>query len=241
MKARVSKNLKGTLSLPTISSRAMSCNAEFELDLEQYWKPDVQAAILKKFVVITSGEPKCISEVEIVKTTPGSISLPIVKKVLRDDTPFRIREDILNRIEFKKLIKDKLIVVLGKASKVSKTAPEATETRVARDVAKELPSPLEAPAPAQQKGANGLVWDAGAVADHEQAEIDAKAPKPPVKKRGKKSTGATKVSENSLIIDPSKIVDDGTDGIQWVDVEQNQERLKKHPILGKKRNLDLNG
>lgn len=230
MKARVSKNLKGTLSLSSISTQALQRNQEIDVDLEQYWKPDVQDAIRKRFLIITKGEPRAIPEVEIVKTTKGSLTLPELKKgepakVLRDNTPFKLRAEYLERSDFLKMRNAGLIEIVGKVRKTVISGPEATERTIARDLA-----------PAQQKG-DAVVWDARAAADNELAKTEKKT----AKSMKKSKSLPTKKLSNSVIIDPD--ADDRDDesekGIQWVDIEENERRIKDHPILSKKRKLDF--
>jgi hypothetical protein len=231
VKARVSKNLKGTLSLPSVSAQAFKKNDEFELSADQYWRPDVQAAVHKRFIVITAGEPKKIPEVEIVKIGAGSVTLPVLKKVLRDDKPFRVKAELLEHLEFKKLFKAKLIDIVGRSSKAEKTPKvEAREEKVARRIE-------DVPEAAQKKGENGLVWDAGAIADHEQSVEEGEAKKA-TRKKGKKAA-PKKAANDSLIIDTDAPAEADSDDIQWVDIEENEQRIKNHPILGRKRNLDL--
>lgn len=234
MKARVSKNLKGTLSLSSISTQALQRNQEIDLDLEQYWKADVQQAIRKRYLIITKGEPRAIPEVEIVKLTNGSVTLPELRKgepskVLRDNTPYKLRAEYLERSDFQKMIKAGLIEVVGKAKKMSFNGPEATERTVARDLTA-----------AQQRG-DAIVWDARAAADSEHAQTE-KTEKAAKSMKKPKSLPTKKISD-SVIIDPDAAdADDPSEkGIQWVDVEENERRIKAHPILSKKRKLDLNG
>jgi hypothetical protein len=225
MKARVSKNLKGTMSLPAISKKKFERNDEMEISSDQYWSYEVQNAIKKKYLLILKGEPKALESVEIVKVKPGSLPLPVEKKgdigkVLRDDTPFRLKASLLKTPEYQTLLRKDLIAIVGKVKKKNATSKEERES-VSRAARSETDS---------------VVWDAGAVADAEHEEDEKQMAKGRIRRVAPKKTEKKASRSDDMLLDTSAEddVEMGNDDVQFLD-DETKERIRNHPILGKKK------
>jgi hypothetical protein len=225
VKVKVAKNLKGTLIVSAISHAPMRKNEEHTITVEQYWHPAVQEAVKQKLLTVTDGAPKAKDVVQVYKTCVGSVALPVVKKILRDSTPFSVPAELLDHRDFKLLLRNHKIDVLTGRKKLPETQPEPESAK----------KPVKG-----KKQTDAVVWDARAKADEELADAEAEAEKPKTKtvKRAQPKLKPQKKGDNSLIIDTDSEEDDSVemqDSIQWVDGDETAKRIAAHPILSKKK------
>lgn len=197
IKLRVSSNLRGTLVVSTYGKAPLIANRIIEVSEDQYWRDDIQKALKKKFLIQIEGEIEMKETVEIIKNVKGSLILPIINRVLRDE-PLKISSDLLKKPEFVQLREEKKILVLTKKMKADVKASDSENKAV--------------------------VWDPRKKAEQEN-------PEPPKRKRGRPRIHKVGKSPDEVAENGKEPGDE--DGIKWVDVEQTEERIKNHPILGK--------
>lgn len=112
IKARVSKNLKGAIMLPTIGPKALIANDVVYCTEEQLFSADIQGALAKKLLIMLEGPSQ--NEVKFSKITNlsfGSVSLPGANAVLRAGKSIDIRSDLIDTPVYRKMIRDGLIAI----------------------------------------------------------------------------------------------------------------------------------
>lgn len=112
IKARVSKNLKGTIVLPTISPFAISANKEVYFSENQINSADIQGALAKKLLIIVDGPTQ--SNVKFSKVTNlsfGSVTLPGANAVLRAGKSMDVNSELIDTPVYRQMISSGLIAV----------------------------------------------------------------------------------------------------------------------------------
>jgi hypothetical protein len=127
MKARVSKNLTGTIVLGSVGVKSFTANQEFELTKEQYWSPDVQSAITKGWIVCAV-KPKKAKTVQVTNISLGSVSIP-GSGVLRSGKSVEMDISHVESLDIKRLEAAKKIRVGAGKSKAIRE-PEEGEFHV---------------------------------------------------------------------------------------------------------------
>jgi adenine deaminase len=178
---------------------------------EQFFMKDVQNAIKKGSIVISGPSPKPLKMKIVTNITTGSLILPGYG-ALKKDSSIEIRVEDLKHPDIDRLfIGGKLVMKDGKVGKKAKKS--------AKDEQEELPEQIS---PVDQK--------MNAIAHKPKYELDIKTDKKDNKKKG---LGVKRVTDNDLLDIENGTVPGEKDGIQFVDIEQNEERISQHPNLRK--------
>lgn len=214
VKLRVSKNLRGTIVLPSVGNAAYDANKPIDITEDQYWSPDVQGALAKKLIVLVSGpSPKVVQSRKVTNLTFGSIALPKVG-ILRSGKTIAVPEELLKTADYTKLLEKKKIVI-DYVPKVGKQQKDILQPN--------------------QQDAQTVIVDVDGVKSAKMT----KGPKvtKATKKVGRPSKLKSKknAKDDGLLIDPENDENEkGDDGINFVDVEQAEARIRAHPLLKKK-------
>jgi hypothetical protein len=256
IKARVSKNLKGTIMLPTISPVALYANKEVVFTEEQFSAADIQGALRKHLLIMLDGPSvKSIKMAKVTNLSFGSVTLPNVG-VVRAGKSMEINADLLKTPVYIQMVDSGLIAVNLKF-KTGTPMLEDIETANVKPKGKRKEAKADEVEPVippnMQKG-RAITMDieadakGGVTATPKRAAV-AQSKKAAAKKGtpDKKKHGIRKV-EDSLLIDPNSDAEDeaedflldprtgkkvtGDDGIIFVDHEQAQQRM--NPKLRKK-------
>ena len=234
MIARVSKKLKGSICIPSVSQKSMVANQEFYIDDAMLYKPDVQNALSKKMIIpVGEDVPKPESVVYITNIVKGSISVPGVGIIRAGET-----RSVSEAAAATRPVEDMEkagVIRIGKRIEPEKRKRGRPRKEVVETPRKKDPSEW-----------NPLAWNPltedGKVAAKpmpKQLKL-AENPKPLKKKRRKAEEDED--APEDMIFDPSDIEDeedeDDTGNVIWVDHEETQKRLASHPVLGKKKNAN---
>ncbi len=249
--ARVSKNLKGTIMLPSVGPKAFIANNVVYFNDDLLYAADIQGALSKRLLIMVEGPSQ--SNVKMTKVTNlsfGSVSLPQVG-VLRAGKSMDVRSDLLDTPVYRKLEKDKVIAIdlklkTGK-TKVKDIANADIKTLKNKQMMEDEEIDPSVPAN-MQKGRPitvklGTDKNGNALAETVRGEIP-KSQKAAAKKGTpdkQKKHGVRRAQEDSLLIDPNAqdieeeadfLIDPrtgkkvaGDDGIIFVDHEQAQARM----------------
>ena len=261
IKARVSKNLRGTMMLPTVSPLALSANTEVFFTEEQLYAADIQGALNKKLLIMVDGpSQKQFTSVKVTNLSFSSISLPNVG-IVRAGKTMDIRSDLVDTPVYRKMVQDGLIAF----DLQFKTGKPQIEEIAAADIKRKRGRPrkeaLDISIPANmQKGraitvkvASDSDGNAEAVAVRGEAPKSQKAAAKKGTLDAKKKHGIRRLAEEDLLIDPNApdteedaedfLLDPrtgkkvtGDDGIIFVDAEQAEARRASHPVLRNKKN-----
>lgn len=117
LEARVNDDLKGTLILPSVGSKAYGPGGKVLFSEEQYHKPDIQNALNKKHMTMVSKAPKAIKMVRIYNPTNASLIIPGYGP-LRAQSSISVKETDLKMPDINRLTKE---------GKIMTTAPYSEE------------------------------------------------------------------------------------------------------------------
>jgi len=211
IKARVSKNLKGGMMLPTVSRQALTANADVYFTEDQQYAADIQVAIAKKLLIIVSGASG--KEAKLTKVTNlsfGSVSLPGVG-VLRAGKSMEIRADLASTPPFRVLEKDGLVAYDLKFNVGNPQEDEVEAINLKKPSSKKLRDMAEDDAVIRvnmQKGRPitvdvGIDENGRSVSKTSRGYSAKQAVKKSSKDEGKKAQGIKRIAEDSLLIDPN--------------------------------------
>lgn len=242
IKARISKNMRGTIMLPTVSSTALPANKEVFFNDEQFYAADIQGAIQRKLLVVLEGEPSK-EDVRMVKITVlsfGSVLLPGIG-IIRSAKTIEIPSKLLDTDPYRQLVKAGLISVnmklkTGKSTLITDNPKGRKKDEIVEEVDPSVPANMQ----------KGRAITVNSDEDGDAIVVRAEAPK--VKTNAKKTSkkdaakGIKRVQEESLLIDPSApdapeeaedfLIDPRTgkkvvvtDDVTFVDHEQTAARM----------------
>lgn len=141
IKARVSKNLRGTIVLPTISPFALSANKEIFFTEDQINSADIQGALAKKLLIILDGpSQKHVKFSKVTNLSFGSVSLPGANTVLRAGKSIDINVNLLDTPVYRQMVASGLIAVDLKF-KTGASAVEDIKDADLKPKAKNTPKP----------------------------------------------------------------------------------------------------
>jgi hypothetical protein len=229
-RAKVKKKLLGLLSLPSIGHRAYKPGDLVYITPEQYWLPDVQAAFNKGILILEAGNPKTIKMQTVTNIGLTSLILPVYGVVRSGDSK-DIKVEDLSHPDIDRLI------ISGKLTK-SKVKFSPAPTRIEIEVENEdedeitkesRKSPVDQKMQAHVHKPKSDLSDAFVENDIKPEAQSSK------KKAGKKKGVRSKhITDNEQLIDiENGVVPGEKDGIQFVDIEQTEERIQQHPTLRK--------
>lgn len=204
MKARVTKKLKGTIVLGSVTHKSMVASQEFELSEEQYWADDVQSALRKGWITCADA-PKLPKTVTVTNISLGSVSVPGIG-VLSSGKSAELPLKFSDSLDVERLVKSKKVALGNRKHKL----PEEPEVKFV--VHKPKPAPETEPSEPVKKKAKAQKGKIKPVRDEsDDLLIDTSAP----------------------AIDGSDQKED-KDSIVWVDHEETQRRIDSHPALRNK-------
>lgn len=256
IKARVSKNLRGSIILPTVGSKPFVANSEIEITQNQLLAADIQGALAKKLLIITDGPSQKDAQFsKITNLSFSSLSLPGANAVLRAGKSIDIRTDLLDTPDYRKMISQGLIAVdiqfKTGSKKVEKIAKSEITTKKKKEVIEDepiVPANMQIGKPITVS--QGVDEEGRAIAEIKQSEITkrkqpAKHGTPDKKTKTIKKSDSDSLlldlnapdvedEEEDFLLDPrtgKKVVAD--EGIIFVDQEQTQQRMNPK-LKGKK-------
>jgi hypothetical protein len=243
MIARVSKNFKGTICIPSVSQKGMTAGETFYMDDATYWKPDVQNALSKRMIVALGEDaPKPQETVYLTNITGGSVTVPGVG-VIRAGESQGVSADLAGSQACKELESVRVL----KISKREPAPPKRGRGRPRKHPVSESP-------PAKPRKKDPAEWNP--LAWNPLTEDGKRAGKPlptvlklnenpkPLNKRAKKDDYLLDPDDDDdddddLLIDPGDDDDEEEeDGIVWADRDENKKRIAAHPVLGKKKHAN---
>lgn len=242
MRARISKNLKGSIILNSIGPGAMVASREFSMTEEQYWAPDIQLAIGKHLVILLDDAPPAATLHKVTNLGFSSISLPKVG-VLRGGRSVDVHSDVLKMDEYKALrdagciaidlnLETGGIAAISRETATIEREKEAEKPKVKRGrprkevtVASDKPVTLKPDSdPTNERAKPIFLKPTSDGVEPQQGKLQSRPG----------GRGMTKTaSEESVVIEGKE-----DDSPNFVDEEHDLERIKNHPILSKKK-IDL--
>lgn len=232
IKARVSKNLKGSIMLPTVGPKAFTANNEVFMTEEQLYAADIQGALSKKLLIMLDGpSQKDVKFTNVTNLSFGSVSLPGANVVLRAGKSCEVRSDVLDTPVYRKMVKDGLIALDLKLKTGAPKAEKIGDAEIKRDAKgkpktrkliamEEVDEEADPIIPANMQIGRPITMQQSidksgrAVAKANRADLP-KQTKQAAKKGTpdkQKKHGIKRVEAESLIYDPDAVVDeDGSD------------------------------
>lgn len=216
MIVRVSKNLKGSVSVPSLSQNGITANQSFYIDDTIPLKQDVQNALLKRLLVVSGKDAAKIGKViHITNISNGSVTVPGLGTIPSGKTKSvleaAVDKKILNEIKETGLVKvsNRIEVEKRKRGRPRKTQPQERDKK--------------------DGSWNPVAWNP-LTEDNEIATKEL-----PQRLGSKDGIVAYDPREESPEINDD---DSGHEdsGITWVDREDEKRRIAAHPVLGKLKN-----